>query len=33
VNTFAQTWSANMGSRAVLGTSVGVAVPVSPVSH
>ncbi len=33
VNTFAQTWSANMGSRAVLGTSVGVAVPVSPTSH
>jgi polysaccharide export outer membrane protein len=34
VNTFAQTWSANMGTRAVLGsTSVGVAVPVSPTVH
>jgi polysaccharide export outer membrane protein len=33
VNTFASTWSANMGSRAVLGTSVGVAVPVSSIGH
>jgi polysaccharide export outer membrane protein len=33
VNSFALSWSANMGSRAVLGTSVGVSVPVSPTSH
>jgi polysaccharide export outer membrane protein len=35
VNTFAQTWTANMGTRAVLGsrTSVGVAVPVAPTIH
>jgi protein involved in polysaccharide export with SLBB domain len=34
VNTFASTWSANMGTRTVLGaSSVGVAVPVSPVAH
>ena len=33
VNTFATTWSANMGSRAVLGTSVTVAVPVSSGGH
>jgi protein involved in polysaccharide export with SLBB domain len=35
VNTFAGTWTANMGSRAVLGSSgaVGVAVPVAPTIH
>jgi protein involved in polysaccharide export with SLBB domain len=35
VNTFAGTWTANMGTRAVLGSSssVGVAVPVAPTIH
>lgn len=35
VNTFARTWTANMGSRAVLGSSssIGVAVPVGSSGH
>ncbi|HXC98244.1 MAG TPA: SLBB domain-containing protein [Verrucomicrobiae bacterium] len=34
VNTFVRTWAANMGTRAVEGTTtVGVAVPVGPTGH